>query len=307
MKLIRLTDRVWIYPYEEKRDRPNLGYIRGDEMSMAVDAGHSEEHVREFYKAIEDEGLPLPSLTVLTHWQWDHTFGMHVVNGSALASEKTNGHLEKIRDRIRDEGPEGFLSFDESIRLEYEGGKSVVVTLADETYTGEKMIDLGGCKVRIFEAQSPHTDDSTLVFAEDEGVLFIGDSACGSFPSGRFAAAPALKLLEDIRSTGAKTVIEGHWIPQTLEESAGELELLAAHDLSHNHMEALKADSVCGCFYCLKIFSPSEINDWLIADNDCDRLGTAVCPYCCIDSVIGESSGFPITTEFLTRMKERWF
>ena len=240
MKLIRLTDRVWIYPYEEKRDRPNLGYIRGDEMSMAVDAGHSGEHVCEFYKALEEEGLPLPSL-------------------------------------------------------------------ADETYTGEKIIDLGNCKVRIFEAQSPHTDDSTLVFAEDEGVLFIGDSACGSFPSGRLEAAPALKLLEDIRSTGAKTVIEGHWIPQTLEESAGELELLAAHDLSHNHMEALKADSVCGCFYCLKIFSPSEINDWLIADNDCDRLGTAVCPYCCIDSVIGASSGFPITPEFLTRMKERWF
>jgi hypothetical protein len=35
MKLNRLTERVWVYPYEEKRDRPNLSYIRGDNWSLA--------------------------------------------------------------------------------------------------------------------------------------------------------------------------------------------------------------------------------------------------------------------------------
>ena len=79
MKLERLTERIWVYPYEEERDRPNLNYIRGDRWSLAVDAGHSESHVREFYQALEDEGLPMPELTVLTHWHWDHTFGMHAI------------------------------------------------------------------------------------------------------------------------------------------------------------------------------------------------------------------------------------
>ena len=81
MKLERLTERVWVYPYEEERDRPNLSYIKGDRWSLAVDAGHSDDHVREFYRALEEEGLPLPELTVLTHWHWDHTFGMHAVHG----------------------------------------------------------------------------------------------------------------------------------------------------------------------------------------------------------------------------------
>ena len=45
----------------------------------------------------------------------------------------------------------------------------------------------------------------------------------------------------------------------------------------------------------------------MIGDNDCDRFGTAVCPYCGIDAVIGESSGYPITAEFLKRMRKRWF
>jgi acetone carboxylase gamma subunit len=60
-------------------------------------------------------------------------------------------------------------------------------------------------------------------------------------------------------------------------------------------------------FYCLEIYSPSEINEWIVADNDCDRYGTAICPYCGIDSVIGESSGYPITKDFLTKMNRYWF
>ena len=66
---------------------------------------------------------------------------------------------------------------------------------------------------------------------------------------------------------------------------------IEAHKFSSNNKEALQNDKKCGCFYCLKIFDPKA----------------AVCPYCCIDSVIGESSGYPITTEFLTKMHEYWF
>ena len=82
---------------------------------------------------------------------------------------------------------------------------------------------------------------------------------------------------------------------------------IAAHRFSNNHMEQLKKDSVCGCFYCLRIFDPAEIEDWIIDDNPCDKHGTAHCPHCGIDSVIGESSGYPITTEFLKRMRKYWF
>ena len=64
MNLNRLTERIWIFPFEEDRDRPNLSYIRGDRWSIAVDAGHSAAHTAAFYRALEDAGLPLPALTV---------------------------------------------------------------------------------------------------------------------------------------------------------------------------------------------------------------------------------------------------
>lgn len=80
-----------------------------------------------------------------------------------------------------------------------------------------------------------------------------------------------------------------------------------AHWYSNNHKAQLQNDKKCGCFYCLTIFDPKEIEEWLEDDNPCDKYGTAVCPYCNIDSVIGESSGFPITPEFLKAMKDYWF
>ena len=75
-----------------------------------------------------------------------------------------------------------------------------------------------------------------------------------------------------------------------------------AHKHSINNKPALKKDKLCGCFYCSKIFDPKEIKEWVP-----DRRGTAICPYCGIDSIIAESSGYPMTKEFLDEMYHYWF
>ena len=79
-------------------------------------------------------------------------------------------------------------------------------------------------------------------------------------------------------------------------------DLERAHNFCSNHKPELEKDPVCGCFYCLSVFDPPEITEWIS-----DTRGTAVCPHCGVDSVIGESSGFPITREFLEAMHQRWF
>ena len=84
-------------------------------------------------------------------------------------------------------------------------------------------------------------------------------------------------------------------------------DVILAHRFSSNHRAALTGDGRCGCFYCCRVFSPAEITEWLTGDNPCDREGTALCPYCGVDAVIGESSGYPITEAFLGEMKAYWF
>ena len=78
--------------------------------------------------------------------------------------------------------------------------------------------------------------------------------------------------------------------------------VVAAHSYSANNRPMLSRDKSCGCFYCLRVFDPSEITEWI---EDAD--GTALCPYCGIDSVISESSGYPLTREFLEDMRWYWF
>ena len=80
------------------------------------------------------------------------------------------------------------------------------------------------------------------------------------------------------------------------------VDYIEAHRFSSDHRERLLKDEKCGCFYCMKIFDQKEITDWIK-----DPAGTAVCPYCGIDSVIGQHSGYPITKEFLEKMKRYWF
>ena len=221
--LIHLTDRVWVYPHEEARDRPNLGYVRGDRLCLAVDAGHSDAHIAEFYAALEAAGLPLPDLTILTHWHWDHTFAMHKAHGLTLANGRTDRHLRDFREKIEREGVEAFLGLDGTIRREYAGNRPVVIVPADVVFSGGIDIDLGGCAVRAFEVESPHTDDATFIQIPDEGVLFIGDANSGAFPTWQRDAALANKLAGTIRALDANTVVEGHWVPVTKENIIADL------------------------------------------------------------------------------------
>ena len=39
-----IGEHTWIYPCDSVKDRPNLGYIKGAKLALAVDAGHSSAH-----------------------------------------------------------------------------------------------------------------------------------------------------------------------------------------------------------------------------------------------------------------------
>ena len=223
MDIKRLTERVWYYPHEEERDRPNLGYIRGDRYVIAVDAGHSAKHTSEFYAALEREGLPLPDITVLTHWHWDHTFGMHTVHGLTLANRLTYEHLRSFREEIDGRVEERFFSLHQSIAREYAGGEPVIITMPDMVFSGEMLLDAGNCPIRIYQTESPHTDDSTFIQVMDEKVLFVGDASGGTFPTWEKDPVLLAKLRDTIAAIDADIIMEGHWVPQTKEEMLQDL------------------------------------------------------------------------------------
>lgn len=86
----------------------------------------------------------------------------------------------------------------------------------------------------------------------------------------------------------------------------GNYDLKAAHEAARFNREILTRDSKCGCFNCLRVFSPSEIEEWCPELDDGEEV-TAICPHCGIDAVLAESSGYPLTDDFLKAIRERWF
>jgi uncharacterized Zn-finger protein len=88
-----------------------------------------------------------------------------------------------------------------------------------------------------------------------------------------------------------------------------QLDEYKAHEYSReNKQELLKNNQKCGCFYCKTIFESKEIIefiDWM--DEESDKVGFALCPYCGIDSVIGEYAGYQINEVFMNKMYNLWF
>ena len=93
-----------------------------------------------------------------------------------------------------------------------------------------------------------------------------------------------------------------HEAKKTQARADGRGHILDAHTHTVRHRAEVEASEAAGCFYCCEVFSPSEIAIW-VDNDDC-----ALCPRCGIDSVIGDTSGFPVADKtFLREMNEFWF
>ena len=78
--------------------------------------------------------------------------------------------------------------------------------------------------------------------------------------------------------------------------------LQAAHRHSARHADEVRSSVLCGRFFCLEVFAPNEIVGWIAVE------GTARCPRCGIDAVIGDLSGYPVgNATFLRAMRDEWF
>ena len=230
--LERLTERIWFLPGEEETDRPYLYYVNGDEKSLAIDAGNSPAHVEKFYRALEAEDLRKPEITVLTHWHWDHTFGMRAVVGKTAASTRTNEKLRQVRNwewtresmDLREETGEDISFCNECIRKEYGNLEEIQVVPADLEVGDRLDIALGGVTCRLLHRDSPHSRDALFAYFPEVKTLAVGDAVCGDlYENGGNSDPEKLKaLIGFLEFTDFEHCLLGHDRP------CGKAELLKA-------------------------------------------------------------------------------
>lgn len=184
MALTKVTERIYYLINDREADRPVLGYIKGDKYSLMVDAGNSKEHVKKFNDSIKKLNLKLPDYIAITHWHWDHSYGMHAVTGKTIACEITNEQLEIMSKwQWTDEAMkkrlltgEDIEFADTNIRKEYKSLQDIKVISADIVFKNDLEIDLGGLTVILKNIIAPHSEDSVIVYVPEEKVVFIGDA-----------------------------------------------------------------------------------------------------------------------------------
>ena len=96
MHMRKLTEHIYCMDANAETDQPFVFYIHGEKRSLLVDAGNSPENYQKLLGELQECGLRTPDLAALTHWHWDHTFGVCAVECPVIASEATDQILKNV-------------------------------------------------------------------------------------------------------------------------------------------------------------------------------------------------------------------
>ncbi|MBB3113718.1 glyoxylase-like metal-dependent hydrolase (beta-lactamase superfamily II) [Paenibacillus phyllosphaerae] len=225
-----LTKRFAYMSADGSVDRPILGAVLGEDRILFVDAGNSLRHASAFREAVREAYGTRPSLTALTHWHWDHSFGAAYDASSPLvATEMTRQALqqlvgldwsdEALDERVR-EGKEIAFCAD-YIKKEYEGmERDIRISLPDMTFTDALTLHLGAVSCEMQHIGGIHAEDSCIMYVPEERVLFLGDVLGPAIYDGPryYVAQDFLRIVEKIKTYPAAWYIESHHRPVTAEE-----------------------------------------------------------------------------------------
>lgn len=180
----KITDRIYYRPHDGYTDRPNIGLILGDKHTLLFDAGNSAANVASLRAELAVQGLPEPDFVAVSHWHWDHTFGMYAWGVPTIAGCLTNERLKIVQAWAWDDGSmkareisgEDVEFCNKMIRREYPDRSQIRVTTADIVFEGRMTIDLGGITCELIHAAGPHSEDSVICHVPSERFVFLGDS-----------------------------------------------------------------------------------------------------------------------------------
>ena len=79
------------------------------------------------------------------------------------------------------------------------------------------------------------------------------------------------------------------------------MEIRHATKYAFKNRQTLANSDHCGCYFCLKIFNPTEIKEWT------DEGETALCPFCEVDAILANEADCKISKEFLQTLHDYWF
>ena len=139
----------------------NVGLVVGAESALVVDTGCSPAQGAAIRRAAEDvAGVPVAAV-VVTHWHWDHWFGL-----AGFAGVASYGH-ESLLGRLDDPDLPA-LAAEHGL-----AGSDVVAPSGP--FALARVIDLGGRRVELVHFGRGHTEGDVVAVVPDANLVFVGD------------------------------------------------------------------------------------------------------------------------------------
>jgi glyoxylase-like metal-dependent hydrolase (beta-lactamase superfamily II) len=252
--LQKLSNRLYYLPPYQKTDRPIVAAIVGDHQTLLIDAGNSSNHAKLFKEQLASYHIS-GDILALTHWHWDHVFGLSEMGIPSIANFMTYNKLKELQklsweDKPLDERVEAGIEIPfcaDAIKLEL--GRKREVIIPDSTIIFEKRIklNLGGVTCIIEHIGGDHSPDSNLLYIPEEKMLFLGDCLYANMYAEKwhYTIEKMSKLLEKIEGYEAEIYfLSHHPAPLTKDEFASFVSLLkTSAELTKKHKGKLKAIS----------------------------------------------------------------
>lgn len=190
MELEKLTEHFYYTRPIADIDQPILGAVLGNNLCVMVDGGVSPDMAREFKALLRSATGRKPDFCVVTHWHWDHTFGLAGVGCPIIGQKNLQKHLKRLAadrydrtnllKRVAEKKEISFCA-DNILKVYGEAGENVQIAPAGLLYDNELLLDLGGVNVVLHHFPSDHSDDATSIFIKEDRVLLLGDAMCEEF------------------------------------------------------------------------------------------------------------------------------
>src|SRR4051812_21449690 len=202
---------------------PNIGIVVGTNATLVVDTGMGPRNgaavMREAAKLSRNSKIFL----VTTHFHAEHVAGI-----SAFPAGTTyiiSRQQQKDLDELGPDLTKRFATFSPGIG---EMLKDAPVRKADVLFDREYTIDLGGVAVKLLALGSTHTPGDTVVFVEQDRVLYAGDVVMNKVPVafGQTSSVPVwVNVLKQLQPLQPAVIVPAHGAIGDGSLIAGQLEV----------------------------------------------------------------------------------
>jgi glyoxylase-like metal-dependent hydrolase (beta-lactamase superfamily II) len=166
----KVSEHVYEIPDGNVGLVPNVGIIVGSRATMVVDTGLGPRNGQTVLREVAKVSKNTEMYVATTHYHPEHSLG-----GAAFPATAKFVRPKAQQQDMDELGKDIQNTFASRSPLHQELLKDVPYPRADILFDREHRIDLGGVHVRLFWRGPMHKRGDTLIFVEQDKVLFSGD------------------------------------------------------------------------------------------------------------------------------------